>query len=54
MIQKYQYEKYGELISSGYNYEVKVKKGYYNTLEGMRKRYRYGTKEERRKRKINV
>lgn len=52
MIKEYQLKKYGTLIESGK--EVKnycIKKGTYNTKERTRLYNRFGTKEERLKRK---
>lgn len=52
MIQKYQYEKYGNLLSSGKRTGVNVKKGSYNNSYNNRIRDRFGTKEERMRRKL--
>lgn len=52
MIQKYQYAKYGELLSSGRSISVRHKKNTYNNRSNGRDLTRFGTKEERRKRKL--
>lgn len=53
MIQRYQYDKYGNLVTSGRKLNTNVKKGTYNNLENNRVRHRLGTKREREIRKLN-
>ena len=53
MIIKYQIKKYGELVTSGKSLRRIVKKNKYNTLEMSRNYSRFGTKEERERRKRN-
>lgn len=52
MIIKYQYKKYGNLLQSGSVITRNVKKGTYNQRERARINNRFGTKEERLRRKI--
>ena len=52
MIQKYQYKKYGILLASGRQTDRIVKKNYYNHLENCRVYKKFGTREERIKRKL--
>lgn len=52
MIQKYQYDKYGNLLQTGKSLNRIVKKGTYNNMEQARIRSRFGTKEERIRRKL--
>lgn len=52
MIQKYQYKNYGNLVPSGKLTNVRMKKGYYHRHEYNRLRDRFGTVEERKRRKI--
>lgn len=52
MIQRYQLKKYGDLLASGKRTQVVVKKGNYAKLENQRKNNRFGSKEERLKRKL--
>lgn len=52
MIQKYQYHKYGDLISDGHNTTESRGNGERFKREMMRMRNRFGTKEERMKRKL--
>lgn len=52
MIQKYQYDKYGNLLQTGRSLNRIVKKGTYNNMEQARIRSRFGTKEERIRRKL--
>ena len=52
MIQKYQYNKYGNLLTSGKKTYRLVKKGTYGMLENQRMNNRFGSKEERLKRKL--
>ena len=53
MIQRYQIKKYGDLVTGGKNtYETRGN-GKRFDMELTRKRNRFGTKEERKRRKIN-
>ena len=53
MIQRYQIKKYGDLITTGRNiYETKGN-GKRFDMELTRERNRFGTKEERKRRKLN-
>ena len=53
MIQRYQIKKYGDLVTTGKNtYETKGNGKRFN-MELTRERNRFGTKEERKRRKIN-
>ena len=54
MIKEYQLKKYGSLIESGKEVKNYVKKGYYCKLERTRMYDRFGTKEERLKRKRRI
>lgn len=53
MIQKYQYKKYGNLLQSGRIISRDAKKGDFYKKEIARNRSRFGTKEERLKRKLD-
>ena len=53
MIQKYQYKKYGNLLQTGKIITRNVKKGDFYKKEVARMRDRFGTKEERLKRKLD-
>lgn len=52
MIQRYQYKNYGELVGSGRKTYREVRHGYYGMKEEQRNRRRFGTKEERSRRKL--
>lgn len=53
MIHDYQIKKYGEcLVSGNMIVNKKRKKNYFNNIENARKRYRFGTVEERNTRKL--
>ena len=52
MIHKYQYDKYGDLIPSGKQTSVVINQHYYNQLENSRMYKRFGSKDERIKRKL--
>lgn len=53
MIHDYQIKKYGEcLVSGDMIINKKRKKNYFNNIENARKRYRFGTVEERNRRKL--
>lgn len=52
MIQRYQYNKYGELVESGRKTFRNVKKGTYSKQASAREKRRFGSKEERLKRKL--
>ena len=52
MIQKYQYKKYGNLLQTGKVITRGVKRGTFNNREYARNRNRFGTKEDRIKRKL--
>ena len=53
MIQRYQHQKYGELLESGKKTFRYVKKGTYSKQARAREKIRFGTKEERLQRKLN-
>lgn len=53
MIVKYQYKKYGNLLQTGKVITRNVKKGAFYKKEVARMRDRFGTKEERLKRKLD-
>ena len=52
MIQKYQYKKYGNLLQTGKVITRNVKKGTFNNREYARNRNRFGTREDRIRRKL--
>lgn len=53
MIHDYQIKKYGECLTAGdMIINKKRKKNYFNNIENARKRYRFGTVEERKARKL--
>lgn len=52
MIQKYQYKKYGNLLQTGKIISRDIKRGSFNKREYSRVHSRFGTKEERNRRKI--
>ena len=52
MINKYQIKKYGDLLASGKKTGVIVKRGTYYRRADQRIRTRFGTKEERNRRKL--
>lgn len=53
MIIKYQYKKYGNLLQVGNIIVRNVKKGTFNKKENARMRERFGTREDRLKRKLD-